>query len=284
VAVKDPTIVSFEDKWHLFYTARGQNLYTTGHASAARLEDLDKAPRSQLQQIRGSGEAYGCAPQVFYFRPQKLWYLICQTRDSNYQPVYSTTPTIDRPDSWSKPLPLVAKTDEAKWIDFWVICDESTAYLFYTRAHRDLYLMTTGLGDFPAGFANPRRVFGPVHEAVHIYRAQGLDQYHMFYETRVPGAEDQRRWGLAVAENLAGPWRKVTDEFATGERLAYPPQTPETQKWTDEVSHGELIRSGHDERLEYDPAAPTLLIQGLPKGKHEGPYPDLPWRLGIIRQ
>ena len=281
VAVKDPSVVFFEEKWHLFYTARGTNQYTTGYVSAERLEELEKAPRHQLKQIRGSEEAYGCAPQVFYFRPQKRWYLICQTRDSNYQPVYSTTSTIDRPDSWSRPVPLVAKDDETKWIDFWVICDESTAYLFYTRGHRDLYAMTTDLGDFPNGFADPRCVFGPVHEAVHIYRAKGLDQYHMFYETRVPGANDLRRWGLAVAEHPLGPWRKVTDEFATGEQIEYP---ADTQKWTEEVSHGEVIRAGHDERLEYDPKDVSLLIQGLRISEHQGPYPDLPWRLGIIQK
>ena len=281
VAVKDPSVVFFEDKWHMFYTARGQNLYTMGYVSAKSLEDLGHAPRRQLKQIRGNGEAYGCAPQVFYFCPHKRWYLICQTRDSNYQPVYSTTPTIDRPDSWSKPLPLVAKDDETKWIDFWVICDESTAYLFYTRGHRDVYAMTTDLADFPNGFANPRRVFGPVHEAVHVYKAKGLDRYHMFYETRVPGAEDLRHWGLAVAEHPLGPWRKVTDEFATGKQLVYPAGT---QKWTEEVSHGEVIRTGYDERLEYDPKAPMLLIQGLRKSEHRGEYPDLPWRLGVIHK
>ena len=281
VAVKDPSVVSFEDRWHLFYTARGKSQYTTGYVSAESLEELDKAPRHQLKQIRGSGEVYGCAPQVFYFRPQERWYLICQTFDSNYQPVYSTTPTIDRPDSWSKPVPLVAKDDGTKWIDFWVICDESTAYLFYTRGHRDLYAMTTDLGDFPNGFADPRRVFGPVHEAVHIYRAKGLDQYHMFYETRVPGADDLRRWGLAVAEHPLGPWRKMSDEFAVGGQIVYP---ADTQKWTEEVSHGEVIRTGHDERLEYDPKDVSLLIQGLRISEHQGPYPDLPWRLGIIQR
>ena len=281
LAVKDPSVVFSEDNWHVFYTAGGRNQYTTGYVSAESLDELDKAPRHQLKQIHGKGEAYGCAPQVFYFRPQKRWYLICQTRDSNYQPVYSTTSTVDRPDSWSKPLPLVAKDDESKWIDFWVICDESTAYLFYTRGHRDLYAMTTGLGDFPNGFANPRRVFGPVHEAVHIYKAEGLDRYHMFYETRVPGADDLRRWGLAVAEHPLGPWQTVTDEFATGEQLDYPNDTP---KWTEEVSHGEAIRTGHDERLEYDPKAPALLIQGLRVSEHQGPYVNLPWRLGIIRK
>ncbi len=281
VAVKDPSVVFFEDKWHVFYTARGQDQYTSGYVSAERLEELQESPRFQLRQLRGRNQAYGCAPQVFYFRPQKLWYLVFQTFDSNYQPVYSTTPTIDRPDSWSKPVPLVSKDEKTKWIDFWVICDESTAYLLYTRGHRDLYAMTTDLGDFPNGFGDPRRVFGPVHEAVHVYRAKGLNQYQMFYETRVPGADDLRRWGLAVAEHPLGPWRKVSDDFATADQLVY---SRGAERWTEEVSHGELIRTGFDERLEYDPEETAILIQGLRESEHQGAYPELPWRLGIIRK
>ena len=37
-AVKDPSLVFFEGRWHLFYTARGNNEYTTGYVSAEKLE------------------------------------------------------------------------------------------------------------------------------------------------------------------------------------------------------------------------------------------------------
>ena len=83
LSVKDPSIVFYENAWHLFYTARGNNEYTTGYVSAKELKDLNTAPRFELKQIRGKSR-YGCAPQVFYFSPQKKWYLIYQNRDSNY--------------------------------------------------------------------------------------------------------------------------------------------------------------------------------------------------------
>jgi hypothetical protein len=280
-AVKDPSVVFYDGKWHLFYTARGASQYTTGYVAAARLEDLQRAPRHQLQQLRGKTDGYGCAPQVFYLQPQKTWYLIFQTRDANYQPVYSTTATIEEPGSWTSPVPLVAKNDETKWIDFWVICDEQTAYLFFTRGHHDVYAATTPLDRFPTGWDSPRRVFGPVHEAVHVYRVLGRPEYHMLYETRLPGSDTLRRFGLATAPELLGPWTKLTDEFATGGQLVYPDGI---EPWTEEVSHGELIRAGCDQRLEYDPAGAAFLIQGLRVDEHQGPYPDLPWRLGLIRQ
>jgi Glycosyl hydrolase family 62 len=276
-AVKDPSVVKHGGKWHVFYTSACPDGYGVGYVAAERLDDLQNAPRFHLKQLGGKSDPYAAAPQVFYFVPQETWYLVYQTRDSNYQPVYATTRTIEDPASWTGPVDLVQKEEPEKWIDFWIICDETTAYLFYTRAHIDVYAMTTPLAEFPAGFRNPRKVFGPVHEAVHVYKAAGANEYHMLYEMR---AEDgARRFGLATANTLSGPWRNKTDAYATQTQLLYPKTGP---VWTDEVSHGEMIRTGHDQRMEYDPEHAQFLIQGLKRSQHKGRYEALPWRLGII--
>ena len=36
--------------------------------------------------------------------------------------------------------------------------------------------------------------------------------------------------------------------------------------------------------MEYDPRDTTFLIQGLLAAEHRGPYPELPWKLGLIRR
>jgi hypothetical protein len=277
-AVKDPSIVRHGGKWHLFFTARGNGEYTIGYVSAPSLADLRAAPRVRLRQLRGRKDAYAAAPQVFLFEPRRTWYLVYQTRDSNYQPVYSTTATIDRPRSWSRPTALLEKDEKEKWIDFWVICDETTAYLFYTRSHRDVFLRTTSLADFPRGWKTAGKVFSGVHEAVHVYRVKGRDEYHMIYELNRNG---RRSFGLAVADHPGGPWKKITDRYAAGGQLRFGPDVKES--WTNEVSHGEAIRSGYDQRLEYDGRNAQWLIQGLPEAEHRGPYPSLPWRLGVIK-
>jgi len=65
------------------------------------LDLLKTAPWHKLNQFRGqTSDSRGGAPQVFYFEPHKLWYLIYQTKDFNRQPIYSTTATIDKPESW----------------------------------------------------------------------------------------------------------------------------------------------------------------------------------------
>lgn len=277
-AVKDPSVVFFQGQWHVFYTARGREEYTTGYVSAATLEALRDAPRHELTQVRGRRSRYACAPQVFFFAPQGLWYLLYQTRDANYQPVYSTTKTIDRPQSWSESKVLVAKHEDAKWIDFWVICDETVAYLFYTRSHRDVYMRTTTLDAFPRGWSEGEPVLSGVHEAVHVYKVKDRDEYHMIYELNEQGI---RSFGLARANRLAGPWEKATDRYATETQLCYESGSP---RWTAMVSHGEMIRSGYDQRLEYDADSPVMLIQGRLKDTSDALYPSLPWKLGLIRR
>ncbi len=272
-AVKDPSIVRFQDKWHLFYTARGLNKYSIGYVAAPEWKDLNQAHRFPLPQLSG-GEPVFAAPQAFFFRPKQEWFLIYQTTGSNYQPVYSHTKTIEKPESWSAPKPLAVKDEKAKWIDFWVICDGTTAWLFYTRDHRDVYAMTTTLAAFPQGFGEPRKVFSGVHEAVHIYLAKSPRpnaKFAMLFETSREGG--WRQYGLASAPDLGGPWSLIDGDFASSMN----------SEWSRDISHGELLRTGYDERLEADLVNMQFLIQGMPAAEHKGNYPDLRWRLGLIR-
>jgi hypothetical protein len=276
-AVKDPTVVRYDGRWHVFYTACGPESFGIGYVSASAWDQLGAAPRTLLSQLNGGVDGYAAAPQVFFFAPTETWHLVYQTRDSNYQPVYSTTKTLADPESWAPPKPLVDKFERAKWIDFWVICDAEKAYLFYTRNHRDVYVQTTALDDFPGGFGDARKVFAPVHEAMHIYKVSHSDEYHMLYEVRTSGG--YRKFGLAVAPRLHGPWTDRTRDYATADKLVWPEGMA---PWTDNVSHGEFLRSGVDQRLEYDPATARLLIQGRKGSEKDRAYHSLTWHLGLL--
>lgn len=280
IAVKDPSIVYFEGMWHLFFTARSREASTTGYVSAKDLAGLPTAPRHELKMIRGRSR-YGCAPQVMYYRPHGKWYLIFQNLDSGlgplrYQPAFSTTKTISKPESWTKPKPLIQKDVKSKWIDFWVICDKTKAYLFYTQSQSIVMVRTTTFEEFPGGWGTGKKVFSPVTEAAHIYKVRGQNKYHMIYELNRGG---MRLFGIAAAENLIGPWEKVTDRYATGEQLNY---LGDKKAWTEMVSHGEAIRTGYDQEMEYDPKGSRLLIQGTLKKGWKSDYSSIPWKLGII--
>lgn len=277
IAVKDPTIVRYDGYWHIFYTAAGDEGFSIGYSAAPTFEELDAAPRHNLDYLKGAN--YAAAPQVFYFTPEEQWYLIYQTQESNYQPVYSTTRDIFDPSSWSAPKPLVTKDDRGKWIDFWVICDDENAYLFYTRKQVDVMVMSTPLDQFPEGFSSPVLAYSPIHEATAIYKVAGRDEYHLLYEEREDIATNKRKFGLATAPALSGPWALASDAYSAGGLLEWPEGAT---AWTDQVSHGEMIRTGYDEKLEYDPVKSRFLIQGFITAASDENYDNLPWRLGII--
>lgn len=277
VSVKDPSVIFYKGKWHVFYTARSNKEYTTGYVSSKELSNLQSAQRHELKMIRGKAR-YGCAPQVFYFEPQRKWYLIFQNRDSNYQPAFSTTTTIAKPDTWSAPKSLLTKDIRAKWIDFWIICDKINAYLFYTEGHKGVMVRSTSLEEFPGGWGKSKKVLNNIHEAVHIYKAKNSSEYHMIYELNRNG---MRSFGLACATHLKGPWKKVTDNYATGNQLV---AADGVKIWTEMVSHGEVIRSDFNELMEYYPKSCQWLIQGILKKDNQTSYELLPWKLGIIRK
>src|SRR2546426_7349380 len=88
-SVKDPTIVHYDGRWHLFCTIRSRKRsHQIEYLSFADWKDADKAPRHILKINPG----YFCAPQVFYFTPHRKWYLIHQVNDEArkiLQPAYS---------------------------------------------------------------------------------------------------------------------------------------------------------------------------------------------------
>jgi len=61
------------------------------------------------------------------------------------------------------------------------------------------------------------------------------------------------------------------------------PSTPGVEPWAESISHGELLRDGHDQRLEVDPARLRFLFQGVTDRDMKGKkYGEIPWRLGIL--
>ena len=129
IAIKDPSIVRFNDKWHLFCTVRGLK---RSHAVVyLSFSDWNEAADAQTH-VLSCHDGYYCAPQVFYFEPQKKWYMICQASrddwDPKYKAAYSTTSDIADPDSWAPLQPLEANLAAGKsGLDFWVVCDDSKA-------------------------------------------------------------------------------------------------------------------------------------------------------------
>ena len=283
-SIKDPTIVRYKGRWHLFCTIRGKNRsHQIEYISFDRWKNVDKAERHLLT----ISEQYFCAPQVFYFEPHKKWYLIYQASDKSrkpsLQPAYSTTDDITRPKSWSKPTLLFSQhPDNVKmWIDFWVICDDIKAHLFFTSLGGKMWRAETKLKDFPEGWNRPSVVLkGDIFEAGHTYYVKGIEKFLTVIE-----AQDQpRRYYKAyIADRLDGQWKPLA---ATKQKpFASPVNTTHIGiHWTDSFSHGELIRDGYNQRLEVNFAEIKFLFQGVRDEDKEGKrYGQIPWKLGILQ-
>jgi len=285
-SVKDPTVVYHGGRWHLFCSIRGRlRSHQIEYVSFERWEEAKKAPRHLLRCRDG----YFCAPQVFYFRPHKKWYLVYQvgepSRKLRLQPAYSTTDDITDPASWSPAKLLFPDADPQgvrRWIDFWVICDQKRAYLFFTSLNGRMWRMWTPIEKFPHGFDHCELALrADIFEAGHIYRLRGQERYLAVVEAQ--GRGGRRYYKAYLADRLDGRWQPLADTWErpfageTNVRQADPP-------WADNISHGELIRAGFDETLAVDPANLQFLIQGVTQRRKAGKkYGEIPWQLGLLR-
>jgi hypothetical protein len=284
VSVKDPTIVRYNDLWHIYATvystsARTWNMVYLNfkdwsEAANAKLHFIDQNPN-----LRG----YHCAPNLFYFRPHNKWYLIFQSQ----QPQYSTTDDISKPETWTKPQDFFETKPASApqlWIDYWMICDDMHAYLFFTGDNGRMYRSRTRIEDFPKGMSDPEVVIeGPrndVFEGSMTYKIKGTNTYLTLIEALSP-ARYYRAW---ISDRLDGQWTPVPDAdtwqkpFAGINNVTF---EEGVMPWTRDISHGELIRDGYDETMTIDPNHLQLLYQGRDPGSN-GNYSLLPYRLALL--
>ncbi len=281
VSIKDPSIVHWEGRWHLFATRRTKSgSVGIEYLSFADWAEAAQAPRTVL----ALHDQYYSAPQVFYFTPHRKWYLIYQLADRNrlpqFGPFYSTTDNLADPRSWSKPAPLVANAPEKpKWLDFWVICDDQKAHLFYTSLDGHMWRREAPKADFPGGWSEQQLALqADIFEASHTYRLRGLDRYLTIVEAQ---GDAWRYYKAYLAEALEGPWNSLADSWARP--FAGLTNVDQEEPWTANISHGELIRAGVDEYMEVDPANLQFLFQGASDAEYRGnQYGQIPWRLGLL--
>ena len=289
-SVKDPTIVRYNDLWHIYATVYSTSAKTWSMVYL-NFKDWSDAPNAKLHFVDQNPNlrGYHCAPQVFYFRPHKKWYLIFQSQ----QPQYTTTDDLSKVETWPKPVDFFqGKPPGAPrlWIDYWIICDDTHAYLFFTGDDGKMYRSRTKIEDFPKGMSNPEIVIqgtrNDVFEASMTYRIKGTGLYLTLVEAIGPNARYYRAW---TSDRLDGEWTPLPGAdtfqkpFAGINNVTFEDGvTP----WTRDISHGELIRDGCDETMTIDPNNLQLLYQGRDPANRSGGgrYELLPYRLGLLKQ
>jgi hypothetical protein len=284
-AQKDPTVVFYGGKWHVFMTVKLPGKSAIEYCSFRKWDQADSSSRTILKI---SNSDYYCAPQVFYFTPHKKWYLVYQMGvpgASKMWVAYSTTADISDPNSWTQAKPILdgGKDDprQVGGLDYWIICDDKRVYLFLTSLDGKMWRLWTRLEDFPKGFGHCELALeARIFEASHTYKLKGMDKYLTIVE------ENGRRYYKAyLADRLDGEWTPVADTaerpFAGWNNIR---PAPGVEPWTDNVSHGELIRDGYDQTLTIDPDNLQFVFQGMwDKDKSGKGYGQFQWRIGMLR-
>jgi hypothetical protein len=284
VSVKDPTVVRYNDLWHIYATAYSTSARTWTMVYL-NFKDWSEAPDARLTHIdvNPALTGYHCAPHLFYFTPHQKWYLIFQSQ----QPQYCTADDISRPETWTAPQDffdrLPASTPRLP-IDYHVICDDTHAYLFFTGDNGRFYRSRTTIEDFPKGMSDPEIAIQDsrdnLFEGSITYKIKGSNTYLTLIEALSP-ARYYRAW---ISDSLDGEWTPVPGAdswetpFAGTNNVTF---ADEVGPWTRDISHGELIRDGYDERMILDLNNLQMLHQGRDPASG-GNYSLLPYRLALL--
>lgn len=316
VAVKDPSIVFYNGQYHLFYTAKSKRRsaenvkygISCAYVYAATLEGLNDAERFSIDSVAGG---VIIAPQVFYFEPENCWYMIGHTTVNRnslslLKPVYLTNPDIENIEGWSKAKEIVTgRTDHEFWIDFWVICDDDHAYMFYANQKGTLFRLECNLDDFPEGFSQSRPEIAlqvdhmdeitpwRMFEAVHIYYVKKAYKYLAILEgayahpSREGDVDARNRFIFGMtADSLSGAWERIEEDenefLAEADHLFFTTGNPVPYT---QVSHPELIRSGYNQRLEIADYNLTMVFQTFDGSTVPDlyNYNALPWELVLMK-
>lgn len=277
VSLKDFTIARAGDQYAVYATAFDSTSSWTGvYFAVSDWSEVGSATQTWL----GRGVV---APQLMYFTPKDIWVLTYQW---GFQYATSTDPT--DPDGWSQGRSLLTGDPTAGHggtgpIDQTVICDDSDCYLFFAGDNGRIYRGSMPIDDFPAAFGNAMQIMqdttANLFEGVELYAIKGSGEYLMIVEAMGSGG---RYFRAFTADSLGGTFTAMPQ--ASSESTPFAGRmnvTFDGNAWTNDISHGDIVREDPSEKKPIDPCNLQFLYQGRNPAINVD-YGLLPYRPGLL--